>query len=219
MSMKILILLSVIWGLNLYSDRAFSNDQVSMVSAEFTKTKSEFQMTYNQVKKSLRDIENEKAKAIRESKAQAFKDQEGIKAFETYDVLISSRYVDKDGRYLSSLEVSSKDHENLNELFQSYLRTNPLVGRLSAGHARRYISWAIDRLKELNKYNSDPSEKNNPDLEILARLTVENENRLHTVTDLAQRLGVKLEEASALAEMGKDPAQPVDRMPASVRIR
>ena len=190
-----------------------------MVSSEFTKTKSEFQMTFNQVKKSIRDIENEKAKAIREAKAQALKDQEGIKAFETYDILISSRYVDKDGKYQSSLEVSSKDHENLNELFQSYLRTNPLVGRLSAGHARRYIAWAMDRLKELSKYNADPSEKNNPDLEILARLSVENENRLRTVTELAQRLGVKLEEASALAEMGKDPNQPAERMPASVKSR
>lgn len=217
--MKTLIVLTSIWALTFHCFPAFSNDQVSMVSAEFTKTKTEFQATFNQIKKALRDIEAEKSKAIREAKAQALKDQEGIKAFQTYDVLISSRYVDKDAKYLSSLEVSSKDHENLNELFQSYLRTNPLVGRLSAGHARRYIAWAIDRLKELHQYNAEPTEKNNPDLEILARLTVENESRLVTVTELAGRLGVKLEEASALAEMGKDPNQPSERMPASVKPR
>lgn len=217
--MKTLILFSVIWSLNLLSGHAFGTDQVSLVSAEFTKTKGDFQANFNQIKKSLRDVEAEQTKAVREAKAQALKDQEGMKAFQTYDVLISSRYVDKDGRYMSSLEVSTKDHENLNGLFQYYLRTNPLVGRLSAGHARRYISWAVDRLKELHQYNAEPSEKNNPDLEILARLKVENENRLATVMELAQRLGVKLEEASALAEMGKDPAQPADRMPASVKSR
>lgn len=203
----------------IYSLNALSGDQANMVSAEFSKTKSELQVTFNQLKKSIRDLEIEKSKAIRDAKAQAMKDQEGIKAFQTYDVLISSRYVDKDGRYLSSLEVTTKDHENLNELFQSYLRTNPLVGRLSAGHARRYIAWAVDRLKELYQVNADPSEKNNPDLEILAHMTKENEGRLVTVTELASRIGVKLEEASALADMGKDPNQPPERVPASVKSR
>ncbi|MFM8270223.1 MAG: hypothetical protein ACKN9V_08555 [Pseudomonadota bacterium] len=217
--MNTFILLSLIWALNLHCNHAFSTDQINMVSAELTKTKGDFQSTYNQIKKALRDIEQEQSKAVRESKAQSLKDQEGIKAFNTYDILISSRYVDKDGKYTSSLEVSSKDHENLNELFQLYLRTNPLAGRLSAGHARRYISWAVDRLKELYKYNSDPTEKNNPDLEILARLKVENESRLGTIMELAQRLGVKLEEASALAEMGKDPNQAPDRVPASTKPR
>jgi len=215
--MKIFILSLVAFVL--CSNFALASDQSSMVSAEFSKTKSDLQNHFNLIKRSLRDLELEKAKAIREAKAQALKDQEGIKAFETYDVLISSRYVDNEGKYLSSLEVSPKDHENLNVLFQSYLRTNPLVGRLSAGHARRYISWAIDRLKELHQFNADPSEKNNPDLEILARMTKENENSLGTVTELASRLGVKLEEASALAEMGKDPNQVSERAPASVRTR
>jgi hypothetical protein len=84
-----------------------------------------------------------------------------------------------------------------------------------------YINFSVNEVNSMKQNNQLDIllEKNNPDLEILARLTVENENRLHTVTDLAQRLGVKLEEASALAEMGKDPAQPVDRMPASVRTR
>jgi len=215
--MKTLTFLSVFWGLNFYSVQAFSNDHAGMVQAEFSKTKSEFQANFNQLKKSLRDLETQKSKAVREAKAQAVKDQEGIKNFKTYDVLISSRYVDKDGKYLSSLEVSQKDHENLNQLFQTYLKANPLSGKLSAGHARRYIAWAMDRLKELSQYNAEPSEENNPELEILARMSSEAEGRLATVVELAGRLGVKLDEASALAEMGKDPIQNSDRVPASVK--
>ncbi len=215
--MKTLTFLSILWGLNLYSVQAFSNDHAGMVQAEFSKTKSDFQANFNQLKKSLRDLEMQKSRAVREAKAQAVKDQEGIKNFKTYDVLVSSRYVDKDGKYQSSLEVSQKDHENLNQLFQTYLKANPLSGKLSAGHARRYIAWAMDRLKELSQYNAEPSEENNPELEILARMSSEAESRLATVVELAGRLGVKLDEASALAEMGKDPIQNSDRVPASVK--
>jgi len=188
-----------------------------MVQAEFVKTKTEFQSNFNQLKKSLRDLEMEKAKAVREAKAQAVKDQEGIKNFQTYDTLLSSRYVDKNGKYLSSLQVASKDYENLSQLFQTYLKANPFQGRISAGHARRYLAWGMERLKELYQYNAEPNEKNNPELEILSQLSEENESRLSTVVELAGRLGVKLDEASALAEMGKENRSGTDRMPASVK--
>lgn len=188
-------------------------DELALVSSEVATTKQEFQNTFNDLKRSLHQLEAERLQAIEAAKLQSKKDNEGIKAFETYDTLIASRYVDKEGKYQSSLEVAKKDHENLNSLFENYLRINPLVGRLSAGHARKYLKWGISRLKELADYNADPDEDNNPHLEILARLKKESETRLDTVTQLAGRLGVKLEEASSLVEINKSR----DRVPASVK--
>lgn len=188
-------------------------DELALVSSEVATTQQEFQNTFNDLKRSLHQLEAERAQAIESAKLQSKKDQEGIKAFTTYDTLIASRYVDSKGNYLSSLEVSKKDHENLNSLFENYLRTNPLVGRLSAGHARKYLKWGMNRLKELAEYNAAPDEDNNPHLEILARLKKESETRLQTVTQLAGRLGVKLDEASSLVEINKVK----DRVPASVK--
>ena len=203
----------VLWALNLLSGNSFCTEATPMISAELSKTQKEFQANYAQMKKNLRDLESDKMKAIQDAKAQSLKDREGIEAFKTYDLLIATRYVNDSGQCLSALEVSKKDHENLNKLFDVYLRTSPLVGRLSAGHARRYIGWAVQRLQELSQFNSEPSEKNNPDLEILARVKNETESRLRTVTELASRLGVKLEENSAVAEGSKE----TDRMPASTK--
>lgn len=189
-----------------------TGSELTLVSSEVAATKQEFQRTYSDLKRNLHQLQMEQEQAIEKAKLQSKKDQEGIKAFETYDTLIASRYVDSAGKYQRSQEVSKKDHDNLNSLFENYLRTNPLVGRLSAGHARKYLKWGISRLKELAEYNRSPDEDNNPHLEILARLTKENEMRLQTVTQLAGRLGVKLEEASSLVEVNKAR----DRMPASV---
>jgi len=210
--MKNSITLSVLSTLTFILAPVFGNE-LALVSSEVATTKKEFQATYNDLKKNLHQLESERVQAIEAAKLQSRKDQEGIKAFETYDTLIASRYVDPSGKYLSSSEVSKKDHDNLNALFETYLRTNPLVGRLSAGHARKYLKWGISRLKELADYNASPSEDNNPHLEILARLKKDSETRLQTVTQLAGRLGVKLEEASSLVEINKVP----DRLPASVK--
>ena len=204
-------LLGLTLTLNLFSGNSFGEDAAANVNAELSKTQGDFQATYSQLKKSLKELESERVKAVQEAKSQALKDKEGIKAFQTYDSLLSARYVNTEGQYVSALEVSRKDHENLNHLFANYLKMSPLSGRLSAGHARKYITWAVDRLMELEKMNSNPSDKNNPELEIIARLKQENEDRMEVVSGLAKRLGVKLEEASSFAESEKDKS----RLPAS----
>jgi hypothetical protein len=170
-------------------------------------------------RKSLRDLANDRKKAVMDSQSQSKVEMQGIEALKKYDLLLTIRYADPQGLYQPAAEVSQKDNENLNKLFDTYLRASPLTGRSSVAHARKMIEWGMHRLEELAKIHGDPNENNNPDLEIIAQQTKDADQRIKTVTELASRLGVKLNEnvASAQSETPAVAATPGDagRRPAS----
>lgn len=188
----------------------------SLVTGEYVKIQNEFQVSLSTAKRSLRDLENDRRKSILNAQSQARKENEGIQALKRYDLLLSIRYVNEQGVHQAAMEISTKDQENLNRLFDNYLRATPFVGRTSAGFARKQIEWGMKRLEELAKVNAEPTETNNPELEIIAKQTRDADQKIKTVTELASRLGVKLNENAAVAtttEERRDIASEPQRVP------
>lgn len=187
-----------------------------VVHGEYMKVQAEFSQSLNHAKKVLRDLVTDKKKAVLASQAQAKVEQTGIEALKKYDLLLTIRYANEQGVYQSNVEISTKDQENLNKLFDTYLRSTPILGRTSVGHARRMIDWGMKRLEDLAKAHNDPTELNNPELEIIAKLTIDAETKIKTVTDLASRLGVKLNDNMLAGEL---PEVREQRAPASVKSK
>lgn len=200
-------------GLFLFNFSSLAVEENSIVQGEYLKVQSELSQSLGLSRKTLRTLEMEKKKAILASQAQANVEQTGMDALKKYDLLLTIRYADERGTYQSNREISQKDQENLNKLFDTYLRSTPILGRTSVGHARRMIEWGVKRLEDLAKAHNDPNESNNPDLEIIAKQATDTEMKIKTVTELAGRLGIKLNENTLAGEL----PEVKERTPAAIR--
>lgn len=162
------------------------------VHHEFDKAHQDLASKAMGLKKKLSDLESEKARVYAEAKAQTGIDTTGVDALKKYDVLVEGRYVNDKGEYERGLQVAQSDVDNINKLFQSYLSSTPLQGRVSAGQARRILAFGIDQLKDREKAHSSPSESNNSDLEIIACQMHQTEKQLQVTIALAGQLGLAL---------------------------
>jgi len=191
---------------------AVAGEEVTpLVMGEYAKIQNEFQAGLATSRRSIASLQGEKKRVTAQYQLQAKAEQAGIDALKKYDLLLGSRYSNERGEYQAGLELGAKDVENLNRIFENLMRTTPFVGKTSAGYARRQIEWGMKRLEELSKLHSDPTEQNNPELEIIAKQLRDAETKIKTVTDLAGRLGVKLNENIAF----EPAAAPQERVPAS----
>lgn len=182
-----------------------------IVSGEYVKVQNELSASLAQAKKNQKDLLGDRKRAILDSQSQAKVERQGIEALKKYDLLLTIRYSDDKGVYQPGNEISLKDQENLNKMFETYMRSTPLFGRISVGHARKIIDWGIKRLEDLSKVHGDPTDANNPELEIIAQQTRDADQKIKTVTELASRLGVKLHENVAVNE--PEAPAPVATMP------
>lgn len=192
-----------VWILSSFLTPSYAAEESAVnpiVAGEYVKVQNELSASMVHARKKLLDLSNDKKRAIFDSQTEAKLDRQGIEAFKKYDLLLTVRYADEKGLYQPAVEVSVKDVENLNKLFDTYLHTTPMNGRSSVGHARKMIDWGMKRLEELVKVHAEPTETNNPDLEIIAQQTKDADQRVKTVTELAVRLGVKLNETVAVAD-------------------
>jgi hypothetical protein len=179
-----------------------------LVQSEYAKLQAEFQSEMAKSKKTLVDLAQKKSRALSAVEAQTRLENGGIEQLKRYDIVITSRYVNENGEYQSGMEINQKDVENINQMFETYMHSAPLFGRVSAGHARRTIEWGITRLQELAKLHGNPTEENNSELEIIAKQTRDAETTIHTVTALAGRLGVSL--TTPVAQVPVEPKRSVD---------
>jgi len=176
-----------------------------LVDEEYRVTQDEFRRNIIEQKKQIRDLTEQYRKTVETAQRQGAQIGRWIEDLRRYDNLLTARYVDEKGEPLASLAISDRDRDNINTLCASYLQdTRPLSGRVSAGHARKTIEVAMERLKDLQKSFLEPSEKNHPELEIIAHQKSEAEKKMERLFEIARRSGLNLA------------ADPGARVPASV---
>lgn len=173
-----------------------ADETTPLVTGEFAKQQNELQAQMTKAMDRLHQVQSERERAVIAAKLLAKAEAAAIESLRKYDILIEARYVSNDGTYQSGSEVSKKDVENLNKMFDGYLHSVPFQGRVSAGYARRTIAWGMARLDELSKTHSQPTEANNSELEIISQQLKDAEATVRIVTSLALRLGVSLNAAA-----------------------
>lgn len=163
-----------------------------VVKAEFARTQQELQLDLALAKRRLQALEAEKTQAIAQSQAAAMADLAGIKTLQDYELLLVTRYTDNRAEFQSGAQLSEREVDNLNKLFTGYLQATPFKGRVSAGQARKTLKWGVTRLTELNQMHAEPTEKNNSDLEIIAKQQTESEALVHRIVAAAETLNFRL---------------------------
>lgn len=173
-----------------------------LVKGEYGRTQQDLQWELTKLKQRQVELETQRDKARDAATAEAETNRNGIKVFKEYDRLLSVRYSSKTGDFEPGVEISSKEVENINQLFQSHLRTVALSGgRISAGNARRSLEWGIERLGKYEDWNTSPNEQNNSDFEIIAKQLHDVDSDVERVMDLADKIDVKLNPDAALASV------------------
>ena len=164
-----------------------------MVREQYRITQDALQVELSLANARLKVIENEKAGVLARAKVAADIDAKGIAQLKKYDALIAARYVDKKGNYHGGFQLVQTDVDAINDLLKTYLRSSPLTDKVSAGQARRTLAYSIDRLEDIRSAHASPTETNNSDLEILAKIAHDEEARSKKVLDLAATINVTVD--------------------------
>jgi len=191
-SMKHLLSSLLVIGLITSSVAVSADGNAPVVQNEYAKQQTELEAKLVKQKRLLRDLKNQEDKATEASKAEAQVDTTGLSAMKRYDTLMTGRYATDQGDFQGWKTLSAEDIENINKLFETYLHSKPLSGRVSAGQAHNQLDWGMSRLEELSKMHRSPNSENNSDLEIIAHQRQEAEAAVKSVNNMADRLGLKL---------------------------
>jgi hypothetical protein len=127
--------------------------------------------------------------------------------------------VNKKAMFEPAMEISTRDVENLNDLFKSYLSTTMFYGRVSAGQATKQLENGMEKLDEIFLVNSKPSESNNSELEIIGHQIREEEAKVEKAQTQATSLGLNLDfnaPVTPASRVAVADTLPVKRGPASV---
>jgi hypothetical protein len=171
---------------------AAAKEPDSLAKAQAQAQHQEMQKKYDEGRRAMTELERQKALAMQalRSKAKFFED--GMEVLRRYDVLVTTRYVDPAGKFVSGKELTAEDVKTVNQIFQSYFRSSPLEGRISAGHARKVLKQGMEQLAEVRKIHESPSEENSPELEIFAQQIKDLMDEEQRLMMLAERLGMPI---------------------------
>lgn len=192
-----------------------------MVKNEVLKTQADLTREIGEAQVRIKAYEAQRSDVVVRAKDQAKQDAEGMKLLKEYDHLLSTRYVTKKGDFEPGLELSAADFEALNNLARTHLYALFFTGRTSAGFARKAVKQGIKQLDDLHDAHSDPSDGNNPELEIIAKLIHDDEGRVKRAKNLLDELDLKpdanliaqieaaAQQADAAQQAEQQQAQPV----------
>lgn len=187
---------------------------ISRASKEYNNLRDELQQKYSEAKGRSQLLATSKKQIIDASKALAQKEMVGLEDFKRYQKIVVTRYVNDEGVYQPGLILNKTDYDNVTSIFQEYLNRTPFAERASAGDAERELIWGVNQLDMNIKKHADPSEKTHPELEMIAKESLDTDKEIKVTTTLAQRLGVVLAEKFLVADADKRAAD--QRMPASL---
>ncbi len=195
-------------------DKTINNPEMSpIIREEFRRAREELKSQLGESKKRIADLEAARAKIVAHYKKLGAQEKSWIEHLRKYDLLIVARNSDDKAEYVPVKEVAQRDIDNLNKLFDDYVQMRPFSGRLTAEQTRKFIDEGREKLGFLSKMHTDPSEKNTPDLAIVAKEKMDAEREVRRVTVLAQQLGFDLSKDIQYADI---PTKRSDRAPASV---
>ncbi len=172
-------------------------DVTPMVQEEFKKAQADVTAEWKRVTGRVQELLKAKAKAVEEAKKKAEGQTKQVELLKKYSLLLGTRYRNDKGEYDKGIELTLKDSENLNKMLRSFLSWTPIQGRISVGEARRNIDWASARLVEMARFNTEPTETNNSDLELITHQMKELEIGRVKVETMAKALDLPLDGAKS----------------------
>lgn len=184
---------------------------------EFRITREELRSGLSTNKKKLAELDQMRARAVAASQKQAAAEKNWVDHLHKYDVLIMARYSDEKGEFAPAMELSQRDVDNLNKLFEDYLRERPFSGRVTASHARKVLETGQEKLKDWVKLHDDPNEGNNSDLEYIAKQRADADRAVNKIMFVAEQLGLDMRGAESAVAAGE--GRTSGRSPASVPTR
>lgn len=174
---------------NLYGGQEV--DVTSMVQEEVRKTEADVTKTWAQAQQKLNELQAQRSVFLANSKKLGEDEMKGFELMQKYGTLLVTRYRNEKNTFEPGMEISQKEQDNINKLFQTYLRSNPLRGHTSAGEAKRVLEIGAKNVEANAKIHLNPSENNNSDFEILNYQIGQAEISLAKVTELAKVLGIE----------------------------
>lgn len=210
-----LVALPGAWAETREVDEVKSNIQhPEFVGEEIQREQEKLQAKLIENRKRIAELDSRRSQVIARSEAHSQVLLQGEELFRKYGNLLSVRYVNDRGRYQSGMEISQKDVAHVNRLFETYLQATPLQEKASAGYARRLLEWGAQRLNKLAKVHAAPTEKNNSELQLIAKQKRDARLSIENITALAQRLKVPLNPDADTATASA-PAPAARRVPAA----
>ena len=146
----------------------------------------------NASKAALAQLMTQRDQTIQKIKGHLGFTKSGLKLIEDYETLIRTRYLDDEGDFDPSLPISGIDLTNIQKLIKAYLNTDPSQNNLSARKALDLLSISYKKLKTKAKVQSDPSEDNSSEVQILEQKIAETQDGLDEQLDSAKKLGIKI---------------------------
>lgn len=189
-TLTLLVVLTLSFGLDAHARK--KEDMSGVIKEEFRKARVELAAELANAKKSVTSLDKRRDEVVQEAKEFAETQKTWVKDLEKYDILIQARYSDDRGDYQPGKQLSQHDVDVMNKIFQGYLNQTPLEGRISAREARVTISRGIDEIERQIGLNQSPTEKNNPELQIIAKDKFDAEFTIKRVERLAELLGFNL---------------------------
>ena len=207
--MKVYLYVGMVFIFTLFTViRAFSADDMeslirdqmnSVVETEYRATQTQLQSGLNQARSKVKMLEGQKSEALQRAAEKAATTATGQTQFKQFYTLIKNRYINKKAVFEPAMEVSSKDIENINDLFKSYLSMTVFFGRVSAGQAVKKLEYGMEKLDELAQIYGSPTESNNSELEIIGKQIRDEEAKIERTQQLASALSLKLDTETPVA--------------------
>ncbi len=172
---------------------------VRLVDDEFSKETTSVRTEWEQLAKKLAEINGRREKAVEESRARGQWEAQGAELMQKFQTVVNSRYHGKTGEFEGGRELSQHDLDNINKVFNRYLSSTPLKGRVSTGEAVRFLDWGAKRLNTLSNSHNEPSEANNSELEILAYQNKTAAGEQARLVEIGKMVGLDFNESAATA--------------------
>ncbi|MBI1860246.1 MAG: hypothetical protein HYR96_04930 [Deltaproteobacteria bacterium] len=169
---------------------AGKDEVTKMVDEEYNKETTNVKAEWERVNKKIAELSNHRDKAVADSKARGQWEAQGAELLQKFQTVITARYHTSTGEFDGGIELTTRDQDNVNKVFNRYLQALPLKGHVSAGEAVRFLEWGNKRLVGLSRTHMDPNEGNNSELEILAAQMRGAEAEQTRLTGMAKIVGV-----------------------------
>jgi hypothetical protein len=151
-----------------------------------------FQIEYDQSKGRYQVLMEAQQIAVQRAKARVEFFQTGQELLQKYLKLIKAKYIDDEGKFQDSYEISLTDRENINKLTFGFLKSNELRGRVSAHRALKFLEQSMSEINQRIKVSESPDENNNSELEILSKKLVDEKEKMESIYETAKSAGLNI---------------------------
>jgi hypothetical protein len=165
-----------------------------------------FQIEYNQSKGRYQVLMEAQQIAIQKAQARAEFFKAGQELFKKYSKLIKAKYIDDEGKFQDSYEISITDRENINKLTFGFLKSNELRGRVSAHRALTFMEENVAELSNRIKTSENPDESNNSELQILSKKLQDEKEKMEFIFETAKSAGLNINTESEVKTGTRIPA-------------